>query len=141
MSGDSTVLTFVAIFTGAALLSTVTLYARQSLLVAYIVLGVILGPWGLRVVDDAQTIAQVGNIGIMFLLFLLGLNLHPQKLLKMLREATLVTFGSSALFALTGFGLAAAFGFSTFECLVIGAAICGRKPIERIPKSETTSTV
>ena len=41
---DPIVFSLFLIFTGAALLATVALYARQSLLVVYILLGLLLGP-------------------------------------------------------------------------------------------------
>ena len=66
------------IFTGAAVLATLALYARQAVIVAYIVLGVMLGPWGLGWVDDPELIADMSHIGIVFLLYLLGLDLFPQ---------------------------------------------------------------
>jgi Kef-type K+ transport system membrane component KefB len=46
MTNDPLVFTIFLVFTGAAVLATVSLFARQSLLVAYIALGVLLGPWG-----------------------------------------------------------------------------------------------
>ena len=61
------------IFTGAAILATLALYTRQAVIVAYIVLGVILGPWGMGLVDDPELIADISHIGIVFLLYLLGL--------------------------------------------------------------------
>ena len=78
------------IFTGAAVLATVALYARQSLLMAYILLGAIVGPAGFGMVDDPQLIEDIAHVGIIFLLFLLGLDLYPKKLLQLLKEATLV---------------------------------------------------
>lgn len=113
--------TIFLIFAGAALLATLALYARQALIVAYIVLGVLVGPSGLALVVEPETVADIAQIGIMFLLFLLGLNLHPQKLVEMFGEATLVTIVSSLAFALAGYGLAAAFGFGGMDALVIGA--------------------
>ena len=62
------------IFAGTAVLSTVALWTRQSLLVAYMALGAILGPWGFQLVKDSFLIKQTGDIGIIFLLFLLGLH-------------------------------------------------------------------
>ena len=102
MQSDAVVFSIFLIFTGAALLAALALFARQSLLVAYIVLGALVGPWGLALVSDPVTIQGIGHVGIIFLLFLLGLNLHPQKLLQMLREATLVTAASSIAFAAMG---------------------------------------
>ena len=123
MHGDEILHAVFWIFTGAALLSALALYARQSLLVAYIVLGGVLGPWGLNVVSDTETVQGIGHVGIIFLLFLLGLNLHPQKLLHMLREATYVTLVSSLLFALLGGLVAWWSGFDAVESLLIGAVM------------------
>ena len=44
--------TFAAIFLGAAVLSSIALYAKQPIIIAYIALGVALGPYGLGVVSD-----------------------------------------------------------------------------------------
>ena len=74
------------IFTGAAIIAGLALFARQSMLVAYIALGVLVGPWGLGLIEDATTAQGIGEVGIIFLLYLLGLNLHPQKLARMMRE-------------------------------------------------------
>jgi Kef-type K+ transport system membrane component KefB len=56
-------------------------------------------------------------------LFLLGLNLQPAQLLRMFREATLVTIASSLGFAVTGALISWAFGFQPLECLLIGASM------------------
>ena len=111
------------IFTGAALFATVAMFARQALPLAYILLGVVAGPWGLGLVDDPETIQDIAQIGIIFLLFLLGLNLKPQDLLHMFGKASLVTLASSLLFGLIGVAVALAFGFGLVEGLVIGAAM------------------
>ena len=123
MTGDSIIFSIFLIFTGAALLAAIALYARQSLLVAYILLGGLLGPWGFKLVNDASLIQEIGHIGIIFLLFLLGLNLQPSQLIRMLRKAVVVTFLSSAAFCVIGTLLGWAFGFSLFESLIIGSVM------------------
>ena len=119
--GESILDTIFLIFTGGAVIAGLALFARQSMLVAYIALGVLVGPWGIGLIEDATTAQGVGEVGIIFLLYLLGLNLHPQKLARMMREATVVTLGSSLVFAAVGLGVALAFGFTVVEALVIGA--------------------
>ncbi len=111
------------IFTGAALFATLALYARQALPIAYIVLGILIGPYGLKLIDNASSIEEMSQIGIMFLLFLLGLDLSPQRLLQMMRKATLITLGTSLVFALTSGGVAWLFGYTLGECWLIGAAM------------------
>ena len=120
MHGESILFTTFLIFTGAAIVAGLAMFARQPMLIAYIALGVLVGPWGLGLIADTTTAEGIGEIGIIFLLYLLGLNLHPQKLLRMMREATVVTLTSCLVFAAAGTGVAIAFGFSVSESLVIG---------------------
>jgi len=116
------IFTIFLIFTGAAVLATAALYARQAMLVAYLVLGAILGPWGLGLVTDPELVQEIAHVGIIFLLFLLGLNLHPQKLLQLLGETMLVTLISSLAFALVAGGLAWLFGMQAADVVLVGVA-------------------
>ena len=122
MQPDPIVFTVFLVFTGAAIFATVALFARQSLLVAYIVLGALFGPSALGLVSDPELIRSISEFGIMFLLFLLGLNLQPQELLRMVRKTTLVTLLSSLLFFAVGCTVSLAFGFSVMEALLVGGA-------------------
>ena len=123
MSHDSLVYTIFLVFTGAAVLATAALYARQSLLVAYIALGVLLGPWGLGLTGDPENVAQISHIGITFLLFLLGLDLQPQDLIRTVRSTTVVTLVSSLVFAALGAAIALTFGFGLGESLLVGGTM------------------
>ncbi|MDB4409817.1 cation:proton antiporter [Gammaproteobacteria bacterium] len=123
MPHESIIFSIFLIFTGAAVLAALALFARQSLLVAYILLGGIVGPWGLQLVNDPEIIQEIGHIGIIFLLFLLGLNLQPAQLVRMLREAIVVTAVSSMVFGATGFLISKAFGFNLHESLIIGSVM------------------
>ena len=111
------------IFTGAALFATLALYARQALPIAYIVLGALIGPYGIKLLANASAIEEMAQIGIMFLLFLLGLDLSPQRLLQMMRKATLITLGTSLVFAALGLSVALSFGYSLGESLLVGVAM------------------
>jgi len=121
---DGTVFyTMFLVFAGAAVFSTFVLYTRQSLLVAYILLGAALGPWGLQLITDLSAVRQVGEIGIVFLLFLLGLHLQPQNLLHMLKEVTWIAMLSSILFAVVSYLVGRWFGLSNLDSWVLGAAM------------------
>lgn len=110
------------IFAGTAVLSTAALFTRQSLLVVYIVLGAIFGPWGLKLVTNTDVIKQTGDIGIIFLLFLLGLHLQPQNLFHSLRKMSLITLSSSGIFFFIGLIPSYLFGYSLLESSMIGIA-------------------
>jgi Kef-type K+ transport system membrane component KefB len=120
---DTIVFSLFLIFTGAALMSTAALYTRQSLLVGYMLLGLLLGPWGLKLIAQTKVIDQAGDIGIIFLLFLLGLNLHPQKLIQLFRKTIWVAVISSLVFLFIGYVVGRLFGFSNGESAIIGAAM------------------
>lgn len=139
MDHSSILISIALIFSSAAILATLAMFARQSLLVAYILLGVALGPWGLRWVTEAALIQQIANIGIVFLLFLLGLSMQPQKLVASLRSALWVTILSTVLFYLSGYAVAIAFGFPLLDCLVIGVCMSFSSTIiglKLLPSSE-----
>ncbi len=117
------VFTIFLIFTGAAVLATVALFARQTMLIAYILLGLIVGPFGAGLVADTQMIENVSHIGIMFLLFLLGLNLEPQKLLHLFRKTSVITGITSGFFAVGGGAICYALGLSLIDSAFVGAAM------------------
>jgi len=130
--------TLFLIFTGAAVFATVALYARQSLLVVYILLGMLLGPSGLSLVSDAQTIQEISQIGIVFLLFLLGVNLPATKFLQLIKATTLVTAVSAVLLVATGFVVGMLFGYGATESLIIGTALMFSSTILGIKLLPTT---
>lgn len=129
---------FFLIFTGAAVLASIALFTRQPLLVAYIVLGALLGPYGLELVADTNLLTDIAHIGIIFLLFLLGLDMQPSHLIHMLKKATLVAIASSALFLGLGFSVGSLFGFSQAESVIIGAAVMFSSTIIGIKLLPTT---
>lgn len=114
---------FFLIFTGAAIIASVALYTRQPIILAYIALGAAIGPYGMSMVTDVQLLSDISKIGIIFLLFLLGLDMQPQALLATLKKATVVALLSSAIFLAAGYIIASYYGFNTMESSIIGAAM------------------
>ncbi|MBI2994914.1 MAG: cation:proton antiporter [Gammaproteobacteria bacterium] len=127
------------IFTGAAVLATLALFARQAIIVAYIFLGMLLGPWGLGAMADPEIVQDISNIGIIFLLYLLGLDLLPQQLLSMLGEALSTTLASSAIFWVVGFAIGWLCGLSPPESLVVGTALMFSSTIIGVKLMPTTA--
>ena len=138
MHGDPLVFSFFLIFSSAAVLATLALYTRQPVIVAYVAIGVILGPSGTSLISDPSLISSISEIGIIFLLFLLGLDMQPGKLVNMLKSALLVGIGSSAAFFALGFGVAWLFGYATTESALIGIAMMFSSTIIGIKLLPTT---
>lgn len=122
MEIDPLLLSFFFIFSGAAVISTFALYLRQPLLVSYIVLGAILGPYGLEMISDPTLLAEIAQFGIIFLLFLLGLDMQPDKLMVTLKKTVFVTAASSILFFFIGYSIGILFEQNQTESVVIGLA-------------------
>ncbi|MCW5589722.1 MAG: cation:proton antiporter [Legionellales bacterium] len=138
MTHDPIIFALFLIFAGAAVIATIVLYTRQSLLVAYMLLGAMLGPWGLNWFSDSMLVSQVGNVGIIFLLFLMGLSLKPSNLFKMLQKTTIITLISSLIFLFIGFLLSRLFGYTWNESLLVGAAMMFSSTIIGIKLLPTT---
>ena len=126
------------IFAGAALLATLALFGRQPLLVAYIAIGCLLGPHGLALVTDAVHLAEIAEIGIIFLLFLVGLDLQPSKLHNMVMKSLVTALLSSAAFFAVGFSIMLGFGFDLREAVVTGVAVTFSSTILGIKLLPTT---
>lgn len=138
MESDPLVYSFFLIFCCTAVLATFALFTRQPLIVAYIAVGILLGPSGTSLISDPSLINSIAKFGIIFLLFLLGLDMQPAKLIHMLRKAALVGVSSSLLFALFGFFISLGFDFSITESLIIGTAMMFSSTIIGIKLIPTT---
>ncbi|BBB26047.1 cation:proton antiporter domain-containing protein [Amphritea japonica] len=138
MLQQSLVFSFFLIFTGAAVLASVALYTRQPLLVAYIVLGAVLGPYGYSLIQDTALLSDISHVGIIFLLFLLGLDMQPSHLVHMLKKATLVAIFSAIIFMAIGYIVGISFGYTRTEAIIIGVALMFSSTIIGIKLLPTT---
>ncbi len=96
---------------------------KQPLIPIYILSGIFLGPIGLGVVSDAETIKTLAEIGIAFLLFMVGMELDLKKLKDIGLIASVGTvFRVIIIFAL-GFLLMAILGFTSMISAYIALII------------------
>ena len=79
-------------------------------ILGYLVAGAVIGPSGLRLVTDIDVIKTIAELGVLMLLFLIGLELRPQRIWLM-RRAVLGLGGAQVL--VTGAVLAALLHFAT----------------------------
>ena len=138
MATDPLLFTFFLIFTSAAVLATLALYTRQPMIITYIAAGILLGPSVTGLVSDPTIISNVSTIGIIFLLFLLGLDMQPSKLANMLGNALLVGVFSSLAFFGLGFAVGFVFGYTVIESTIIGVAMMFSSTIIGIKLLPTT---
>ncbi|MDP2504316.1 cation:proton antiporter [Oceanobacter sp. 3_MG-2023] len=122
MQQDIVFSTFL-IFAGASILATFALYTRQPVLIAYIALGTLIGPFGVGWIDHPEQLENMSHIGIIFLLFLLGLDMQPSSLIAVIKQASTIGLASSLVFFLAGFSITWLFGFSQMDSIIIGLAL------------------
>ncbi|MBK5074353.1 glutathione-regulated potassium-efflux system protein KefB [Budviciaceae bacterium CWB-B4] len=70
----------------------------------YLVAGIAIGPWGFRLINDVDEILHFSEMGVVLLLFVIGLELNPAKLWKMRKPI---------------------FGLGTAQVLITSAVLCG----------------
>jgi Kef-type K+ transport system membrane component KefB len=123
MNLESIIFELSVIVVGAAVLGTLFLYAKQPIIIAYIAIGIVVGPSGFALISRTDHIEQISHFGVILLLFLIGLNLQPAKLVKLFRKTLLLTFGTSMLFGGVSFLFALMLKFDTHSSLIFGAAM------------------
>lgn len=108
----------------AAVIS-VSLFQRFGLgvVLGYLVAGAVIGPSGLALVADVHTIQVLGELGVVFLLFMVGLELPFERIRVM--QARTFALGAAQVFvtAFTIAGLAVLVGLSPVTGAVLGGAL------------------
>ncbi len=81
---DSHTLIQALIYLGsAALIVPIAVRLGLGSVLGYLIAGCIIGPWGLRLVTDAEAILHFAEIGVVLMLFVIGLELDPRRLWKL----------------------------------------------------------
>lgn len=104
----------------AAAVVAVLLFTRLGLgsVLGYLAAGAVIGPAGIALVSDPDALRHIGEFGVVFLLFLIGIEIKPQRLWVMRR----LVFGLGGLqVTISGLLLAAAFYYGLEFSL--GAAV------------------
>ncbi len=127
------------IFAGAAVLATAFLYLKQPIILAYIALGVVAGPLGFGFIQQPEHIEKLSHIGVILLLYLLGMNLKPDRLYHLFSKTAVVTLFTSLVFLAVISSAALLFNFSLLESIIIGAALMFSSTIVSLKLIPTTA--
>lgn len=107
----------------ASLFAIVARLLRQPLIVAYIATGITLSAIGATIYHDFDVWRILPEIGIAFLLFLIGMELDIREIAKVGRGVTVSTVVQILISLIVGFILGNIFGLPTTEALYIGIAL------------------
>jgi monovalent cation:H+ antiporter-2, CPA2 family len=121
---DLTVITNLAAALAIALVfGWATRKLGLSTLVGYLLAGIAVGPYTPGFVADVRIAFQMAEIGVILLMFGVGLHFHPEELLRVWRIAVPGAIGQSAVAAVAGWAAARAFGWSHGAGIVFGMAL------------------
>lgn len=110
----------VIIATACALIARLL---RQPLLLSYILAGAIIGPYGLKLVTSYSTINVVSELGIAFLLFIVGLELDINKIKKMGAISIIAGIGQVVFTFFAGFLFTQWVGFPPTQSIYLSIAL------------------
>jgi glutathione-regulated potassium-efflux system ancillary protein KefC len=98
-------------------------WAGLGTILGYLAAGILIGPYGLGIVSDNETIHEIAEFGIVMMLFLIGLELKPAELWRMRNQV--FGLGVTQLAATTAIlgGVALLIGFSWQGALIVGLAL------------------
>src|SRR5512139_506507 len=122
MHGESILLDIGAAILAATVLAYVARALRQPLLLAYIGAGLLIGPPGLGIVRNEKTIAELSELGLAFLMFIVGLEIDLKKLVSSGRIGVPVAIGQVVLCSLIAYGAVVGLGFGGLPALYLGVA-------------------
>lgn len=148
-----TYLTQALVYFGAAAL-IVPLFKRIGLgsVLGYLVAGILIGPYALGLIADPQTVLAFSELGIVFLLFLVGLELNPTRLWAMRKTIfglgllqVVVTIGVIAVLSkLTGLSwpIAVVCGMvAAMSSTAIALQVLGERSLVKTPAGESAFAV
>ncbi|MGY0194458.1 glutathione-regulated potassium-efflux system protein KefC [Leptothrix sp. BB-4] len=105
---DNWLLTSLVFFTAAVVGVPLARVLGLGAIIGYLIAGIVIGPSGLALIGDPQTVLHVAEFGVVLMLFLVGLELEPRRLWSLRRP--IFGWGGAQLIgctlALAGVGLA-----------------------------------
>lgn len=109
----------------AAVVTMVFRYFKQPVVLGYILAGVIIGPHTppYALIEDKHTIETLSELGVIFLMFSLGLEFSLKKLTQVGATALLAAVSEIVLMIWAGYHLGRAFGWGTMDSVFLGAIL------------------
>nr|WP_272212168.1 cation:proton antiporter [Marinicella sp. W31]MDC2878077.1 cation:proton antiporter [Marinicella sp. W31] len=107
----------------AALAGLGFLWLRQPPLVGFILAGILLGPTGLGLIANNESVALLGEMGVVVLLFFIGMELSIKAFVVSLRQALLVVAGQLASAALLALVIGLLLEATTREIVILSFVI------------------
>ncbi len=125
MSFSPIALDFTLLVVTATVLGYLARKTRQPTLVAYILTGILLGPVAFNIVSETNLIQLMSELGLAFLLFLIGIEMNFEELAAIFKPVLRIAFFQRLLQTVLVFGVTWMLGFSVIEALVLSTIVLG----------------
>ncbi len=114
----------LTILSGSAILgSLLARKARLPSVIGFILVGMVIGPYGFKIVTDVQIVNILADIGVILLVFVVGLELNINRFRRVGGVALVGAIVEIGVAFFLGFIAAAALGFNSIEAIYIGGII------------------
>lgn len=114
----------IAVFLLAAIIA-VPLSRKLGLgaVLGYLAAGMIIGPWGLKLIDNVEAMLHISEFGVILLLFIIGLELQPSRLWVLRKQVFGLGSAQVAATSLVLGGIALIMGWTWQAALVTGIGL------------------
>lgn len=117
-------LTYIAIVVTAALLGGLAVaHVRQPPVLGFILTGVLLGPSGIALIESRDAVSELAELGVLLLLFVIGMELSLRTFKKVWLVATLCVVLQVALSVFVTFVLAGLFNWPVELFVLLGFVV------------------
>ncbi len=96
---------------------------KQPSIVTYIVVGVLVGPYGLELVVNESIISNLGSLGLVLLLFFIGMEIHLPDLIASWKVSVVGTLIQMAVSILVVWGVGQYFSWELNQIIMLGFVI------------------
>lgn len=134
-------LPFFIILLAALFFSEVFYRVHIPWVIALIIGGIIIGPFGLNIFVPDTTIELLGDVGLVFLMFMAGLEIRLSSLREMKKDVARMTFFNGAIPFMVGFGIGLYFDYPIIVSLLIGTIFISSSVAVIIPLLESNKLI
>jgi monovalent cation:H+ antiporter-2, CPA2 family len=125
MTSDSFLQDLAIVMIVAGLVTLIFHRVKQPVVLGYLLAGFIIGPYTppFPLITNLETISILADLGVVFLMFSLGMDFNLRKLRKVGLSAFLVAAFEILMMIFAGYLMGAAFGWNKADCIFLGVML------------------
>lgn len=107
----------------ASILAYLAHFLRQPLILGYILAGFLIGPQGLQLIPNRDEVTLISELGLAFLLFIVGLEIDVKKFLRLGAPTAIIGTAQVLLCTVFGYVTAQALGYHGLTAVYLAVAL------------------